>query len=116
MCHKILKYSKTVTIKYCDFDTERLKSMGQTFKTTINVGMSKSIMSKIKKQTTHWKNTFNRQERVGFPGGSVVKNRPVTAGVAGDLGLIPGLGRCPGVGNGNPLQYSCLENSLDRVA
>ena len=35
---------------------------------------------------------------------------------AGDLGLIPGLGRSPGEGNGNPLQYSCLENLLDRGA
>ena len=35
---------------------------------------------------------------------------------AGDLGLIPGLGRCPGEGNGYPLQYSCLEKSMDRVA
>ena len=33
---------------------------------------------------------------------------------AGDLGLIPGLGRCPGEGNGNPFQYSCLENPMDR--
>ena len=35
---------------------------------------------------------------------------------AGDLGLIPGLGRSPGEGDGNPLQYSCLENSMDRGA
>ena len=35
---------------------------------------------------------------------------------AGDLGLIPGLGRCPGEGNGYPLQYSCLENPMDRGA
>ena len=35
---------------------------------------------------------------------------------AGDMGLIPGLGRSPGVGNGNPLQYPCLENSMDRGA
>ena len=48
---------------------------------------------------------------MGFPGGAVVKNPPANAR---DVGLIPGLGRCPGVGNGNPLQYSCLENSLDR--
>ena len=34
----------------------------------------------------------------------------------GDLGSIPGLGRCPGEGSGNPLQYSCLENSMDRGA
>ena len=42
-----------------------------------------------------------------FPGGSVVKNPPANPG---DAGSIPGSGRSPGVGNGNPLQYSCLEN------
>ena len=46
----------------------------------------------------------------GFPGGSVVKN---TSGAAGDLRSIPGSGRSPGEENGNPLQYSCLENSMD---
>ena len=50
----------------------------------------------------------------GFPGGSVVKNQPAKAGDAGDVGLIPGLGRLPGGGNGYPLQYSCLENAMDR--
>ena len=45
-----------------------------------------------------------------FPGGSEVK---ASACNAGDLGLIPGLGRSPGEGNGNPLQYSCLENPMD---
>ena len=49
----------------------------------------------------------------GFPGGSEVK---ASARNAGDLGLIPGLGRSPGKGNGNPLQYSCLENPMDRGA
>ena len=44
----------------------------------------------------------------------MVKNLPAHAGDSGDMGLIPGLGRCPGVGNGNPLQYSYLENSMDR--
>ena len=43
----------------------------------------------------------------------VVKNLPANAGVEGDLGSIPELGRSPRVGNGNPLQYSCLENSKD---
>ena len=43
-----------------------------------------------------------------FPGGSVVKHLPANAE---DTGLIPGLGRSPGEGNGYPLQYSCLENS-----
>ena len=49
----------------------------------------------------------------GFPGGSVVKNLPANAE---DVGSIPGLGRCPGVGNDNQLQYSCLKNSMDRGA
>ena len=49
-----------------------------------------------------------------FPSGSVVKNLPANAGATGDVGLIPGLGRSPGEGNGYPLQYSCLENLIDR--
>ena len=44
------------------------------------------------------------------------KESTTNAGDAGDVGLIPGLGRSPGVGNGNPFQYSCLENSMDRGA
>ena len=50
---------------------------------------------------------------MGFPGGTVVKNLPTNAG---DVGLIPGSRRSLGVGTGNPLQYSCLENSMDRGA
>ena len=46
----------------------------------------------------------------------VAKNPPANAGDARDSGLTPGSGRSPGGGNGNPLQYSCLENSLDRGA
>ena len=53
---------------------------------------------------------------LGFPGGSVVKNLPVNAGDAGDVDLIPGLGRFPEGGHGNPLQYFCLENPMDRRA
>ena len=49
----------------------------------------------------------------GFPGGSDGKE---SACSVGNLGLIPGLGRSPGVGNGNPFQYSCLENKIDRGA
>ena len=52
----------------------------------------------------------------GFPGGSVVKNLPAKAGDTGDVCLIPGWGRPPEKENGNPLQYSCLENSMDRGA
>ena len=50
---------------------------------------------------------------MGFPGGSVVKSVPARAG---DMGSIPGLGRSPAEGNENPLQYSCLENPMDRGA
>ena len=50
---------------------------------------------------------------MGFPNGSVVKNMPANAG---HLGLIPGSRRSLGEGNGNPFQYSCLENSMDRGA
>ena len=50
---------------------------------------------------------------LGFPGGSEVK---ASACNAGDPGSIPGMGRSPGEGNGDPLQYSCLENPMDRGA
>ena len=46
----------------------------------------------------------------------MVKNPPADAGDIRDMGSIPGLGRSPGGGPGNPLQYSCLENSMDRGA
>ena len=48
--------------------------------------------------------------------GMGVKNPPANAGAAGGVGLIPGSGRSPGEGNGNLLQYSCLENLIDRGA
>ena len=50
---------------------------------------------------------------LGFPGGSVVNNLPASAE---DTGSIPGSGRSPGEGKGNPLQYSCLGNPMDRGA
>ena len=49
----------------------------------------------------------------GFPGISVVKNPPANAG---DVSSVPRLGRSPGEGNDNPLQYSCLENPMDKEA
>ena len=48
--------------------------------------------------------------------GSMVKESACSAGDAGDVGLIPGSGRFPGGGNGNPLQHSCLENPMNRGA
>ena len=50
----------------------------------------------------------------GFPGGKVVKNSPANAGDTRDMGLIPGSGRFAGGRNGNPVQCSCLGNSIDR--
>ena len=57
--------------------------------------------------------TYIESSKVGFPCNSVNKE---SAYNAGDLGSIPGLGRSPGEGNGNPLQYSCLENPMHRRA
>ena len=54
-------------------------------------------------------------QEVALPEGVlVVKNLPASAGDTGDAGSVPGLGRSPGEGNGNPLQHSCLENPMDR--
>ena len=54
--------------------------------------------------------TYERRKELSFPGGSDGK---ASACNAGDLGSIPGSGRSPGEGNGNPLQHSCLENPMD---
>ena len=51
---------------------------------------------------------------MGFPGGMLVKDLPANAGNAGDPGSVPGSGRPPGGGKGNPLQYSLPKNSMDR--
>ena len=57
-----------------------------------------------------------RQTPQGFLGGLVVKTLPADAGVARDAGLMAGLGRSPGGGNSNPIQYPCLENPMDRLS
>ena len=56
---------------------------------------------------------MGNKDYMGFPDGSEDK---ASASNMGDLGLIPGSGRSPGEGNGNPLQYFCLENPMDRGA
>ena len=61
-------------------------------------------------RAAHYPSLFAGGLGRGYPGGSEVK---AFACNAGDLGLIPGSGRSPGEGNGNPLQYSCLENPMD---
>ena len=59
---------------------------------------------------------FHLKKTEDFPDRAVVKNLPANAGDIRDSGLIPGLGRSPGGGNGNLFQYSCLENSVDSGA
>ena len=54
-------------------------------------------------------------DNLGFSDGSVGKEYNCNEGNTGDMGSIPGSGRAPGEGNGNPLQYSCLENSIDSL-
>ena len=71
-------------------------------------------INKTKRKPTEWEKTFAND--MIKPDGSVVKNPPVNAGDTKDLGLIPGSERSSGSGNGNPLQYSCLGNPMDRGA
>ena len=59
---------------------------------------------------------YDSYNTLGFPGGSVVKNLPANSADVRDAGSIPGSERSPGEGNGNPLRYSCLGNSMDRGA
>ena len=66
-----------------------------------------------KRHTSHIRSKIPKRW-MGLPGGSIVKNPPANAGHARDTGLIPGSGRSPGGGNGNPLQYPWLESSTDR--
>ena len=67
-----------------------------------------------KKEGKNWEIGIDIQiYQMDFSGGSVAKNQPTNAG---DMGLILGLGRVSGEGNGYPLQYSCQENSMDRGA
>ena len=61
----------------------------------------------------HFKLKLNISVYMGFSGDSVVKNLPANAG---DVGLIPGSGKSPGEGNGNPPHYCCWENPMDRGA
>ena len=61
-------------------------------------------------------NISHRTYLLGFPDGSVGKESACNAGDTADMGKIPGSERCPEEGNGNPLQYSCLENLMDRGA
>ena len=63
---------------------------------------------------TSGEGVFGHLVLILLPGGKVVKNPPANAGDTRDVGLIPGLGRSLGIGNGNPLQYTCLEKSHEQ--
>ena len=85
-------------------------------KITSPCAATKTQHSQINKQINIKKINKTWKVHWGFPGDWVVKNLPANAEDSGDSGLIPGLGRSPGRGNGNPLQYSCLENPMVRGA
>ena len=83
----------------------------------IHFHTAKETINKMKRQTVLWEKIFaNHTSDKGFPGGSVVKNPPASAGDIGDVSSIPGSGRASGRGNGKPLQHSCLGNPMDRRA
>ena len=82
------------------------------------IGLENSLVAPQKVKKTNNSNVHHQIKGqancgMGFPGSSVVKNLLANEG---DMDLIPGSGRSPGEGNGNPLQYSCPENRMDRGA
>ena len=83
---------------------------------TENICVSKDIMGSEKIAYRTENKSASPMSYLGFPGGTVVKNPPANAGDTGDMGSIPGSGRSPGIGNGNPLQYTCLGNPMARGA
>ena len=83
---------------------------------------NRSKRLEISKNMVELNNIINQMDVIDiykllhFPGGLVVKNLPLNAGDARDTSSVHGSGRSPGGGNGNPLQFSCLENSMGRGA
>ena len=80
---------------------------------SFEISISPPLCFSLAKMENYWLASLAAR---GFPGGSVIKNLPTYAGDAGDTGSIPGSGRLPGGGHGNPLQYSCLGNPMDQGA
>ena len=79
----------------------------------MQLGTSKALREEVVRSRGKFYEDGSWGRGRGFPGGSVVKNPPTNAG---DTGLVPGWGRSPGGGHGNPRQRSCLENPLERGA
>ena len=96
--------SQSEKAKYCVISTIWHSGKGKTVETKRISGCQRLRVEEVM-------NRWNIKDSWGFPGGSVVKSPPANAG---DARSIPGSGRCPEGGNGNPLQYSCLENPMDR--
>ena len=82
----------------------------------LNIALSQEVSCAIEVSCKIPKSCLNLGSIFGFPGGAVIKNQPVNTGNVSDAGSIPWSGRSPGEGNGNPLQYSFLKNSMDRGA
>ena len=80
----------------------------------INCISSKTILNRRRDSVVLSLNLAGKLSVFPHSGGTLVKNPPANVGDTRDVGSVPGSGRSPGVGNGKPLQYSCLENSMDR--
>ena len=96
-----------------------ISHIGEGIEFHAGYGVLRTILLVFKTQLSHFSLDLNNILILclsGIWGGSGVKNPPASVGDAEDLGLIPGSGRSPGGGNGNPLQYSCLENAVERGA
>ena len=75
-----------------------------------------SVIDRTSGRSVYYRRFGQHYQPVWIPGVSVVKNLPANVGDTGDTGLVPGSRRSPREGNGNPLQYSCWENPMDRGA
>ena len=91
----------------------RLKRLSSSPLTNVTVKQSRSPLC-ISTRMSHIIWCLTKIQLQENPSGSVVKNLSASAGDSEDVSLTPGSGRCPGEGNNNPLQYSCLENPMDR--
>ena len=96
-------------MKHIHYSYSLVKGMGETKGSWMSLWTEEPVYLQRTLFKVHNYLTFKR----GFPGGSYGKESTCSAG---DLGLIPGLGRSPGEGNDNPLQYSCLRNAMGRGA
>ena len=93
---------------------ENSRDGGAWWASVYGVAQSQTRLKQLSSSSAICETGYNHLNEQGFPGGASGKESTCQAGDAGDVCLILGSGRSPGRGNGNPLQYSCLENSTDR--